>query len=59
VQEEIRCNNQNGISSKEKEEDVALVKKGKKDKGNKSQGEEVKKKYLSNIKCFHCHEFAY
>lgn len=28
-------------------------------KGNKSQREEGKKKYFSNIKCFHCHEFEH
>jgi len=42
------------------EEDFALVRKEeKKSKGNKSQGKEGKKKDLSNIKCFHYHEFRY
>ena len=41
------------------EEDFSLVIKGMKTKGKKSQGEEGKKKDLSNIKFFHCHEFRH
>lgn len=41
------------------EEDFALVRKEKKSKGKKSQGKEGKKKHLSNVKCFHCHEFRH
>ena len=55
VQEEFRCNTKDGTYSKEVEEDFALVRKGKKYKGNKSQGEAGGKKMdLSKIKCFHC-----
>jgi len=41
------------------EEDFELVNKGKKAKGNKSQGRKGKKKDLSNIKRFQCHEFRH
>ena len=42
------------------EEGFSLVRKEKKSKGNKSQGEEGrKKKDLSNIKCFHYHEYGH
>jgi len=41
------------------ENDFALVRKENKDKGKNSQGKEGKRKYLSNIKCFHCHEFGH
>ena len=64
VQEEIRWNTKDGTSSKgEDEENFAMVGKGKNDKGDKyktkpesSQG--GKKKELSKIKCFNCHEFV-
>ena len=64
VQEEIRQNTKDGTSSKEEEEDFSLVNKGMKAKGKKTQGEvessqEGKKKYLSKIKCFNCHEFRH
>lgn len=39
VQEEIRWNNRDGASYKEEEEEFALVSKGNKAKGKKSQGE--------------------
>ena len=55
VQEEIRWRTKDGTSSKDKEEYFSLVRKGKKAKGNKSQGEEGKRD-LSKIRCFHCHE---
>lgn len=42
------------------EEDFALVSKENKAKGNKSQGEAGnKKKDLSKVKCFHCHEYRH
>lgn len=46
------------------EEDLALVSKGMNTKGKKFQGEvdsiqEGKKKDLSKIKCFNCHEFEH
>ena len=65
VQEEIRKNTKDGSSSKgEDEENFALVGKGKKGKGNKSQtkpksNQGGKEKYLSKIKCFNCHEFGH
>ena len=64
VQDEIRRNTRYGTSPKEEEENFALFSKGRNTKGNKSQGEanssqEVKKKDLSKIKCFNCHEFKH
>jgi hypothetical protein len=65
VQEEIRWNTRDGTSSKgEDEEKFALVGKGKKGKGKKSQtkpesSQGGKKKDLSKIKCFNCHEFRH
>jgi len=42
------------------EQDFSLVSKENKAKGNKFQGEEGdKKKDLSNIKCFHYHEYGH
>ena len=55
VQEEIRQSTKDGTSFKYKEEYFSLFKKGKKSKGNKSQGEEGKRDF-SKVKCFHCHE---
>ena len=57
VHEEIRRNTRDETSSKEDE--FALVIKGNKSKVKNSKGEEGKKKDLSNIKCFHCHEFGH
>ena len=65
VHEEIRWNTIDWTLSKgEDEEKIALAGKGKKGKGKKSksklesdQGD--KKKYFSNMKCFHCHEFRH
>ena len=63
VQEEMRRNTRDGTSSKGKdEENFALVGKGKKGQGKKSQtklesSQGGKKKDLSKIKCFNCHEF--
>lgn len=53
-----------GTSYREEEEDFSLVSKGMKAKGNKSQSEvessqEGKKKDLSKIKWFNCHEFMH
>jgi len=65
VQEELRRNNQDGISSKEEdEENFALVGKGKKEKGKKSQtklesNQGGKNKYLAKIKFFNFHEFRH
>jgi len=60
VQEEFWKNTKDGTSSKEAEEDFALVNKENKSKGKKSKGKEGdKKKDLSNIKCFHCHEYGH
>ena len=57
VQEEFRQNTRDGTSSKEVEENFALVIKGNKYKGNKSQGEEGdKKKDLAKVKCFQYHK---
>ena len=55
VIEEIRRSTRDGTSNTNKEEYFSLVGKGKKSKGNKSQGEEGKRD-LSKIKIFHCHE---
>ena len=66
VQEEFRRNNRYGTSSKvEDEENISLFEKGKKGKGKKTQRKpesiqnNVKKKYLSKIKCFHFYEYGY
>ena len=65
VQEEIRRNTRDRSSSKhDDEENCALAGKAKKGKGNKSQSKAGssqggKKKDLSNMKCFHCHEFEH
>lgn len=65
VQEEFKRNNWDGTSFKaEDEENFALVGKGKKGEGKKSQSklesnQGGKKKYLSKIKCFNCHEFRH
>lgn len=58
MEEEIRRNTRDGNSSKEVEKDCSLVNKEKKSMVKKSQGEVGKKKDMSNIKCFHCHEFG-
>ena len=58
VQEEIRQSTRDENSSTDKEENFSLVIKGKKSKGNKSQGEEDKREF-SNIKCFHFHEYGH
>ena len=55
VIEEIRRSTRDKTSNTKKEEYCALDGKGKKSKGNKSQGEEGKRD-LSKIKCFHYHE---
>jgi len=61
----MRRNNRGGISSKgEDEENFALIGKGKKGEGNKSQNKPkssqgLKNKGLSKIKCFICHEFKH
>ena len=56
VQEEFRWNTRDGSSSKTNDEEYcALASKENKAKGNKSQGE-LGKKYLSKIRCFHCHK---
>ena len=58
-------NTRDGTSSKgEDEEKFALVGKGKKGKGNKSQtkpesSQGSKKKDMSKIKCFNCCEFGH
>lgn len=65
VQEEFQWNTRDGPSSKhDVEENCALTKKVNKEKGksshsksNSSKGN--KKKDLSNIKCFHCHDLGY
>lgn len=65
VQEEIRHNTRDGTSSKgEDEENFALVGKAKKAKGKKYQAKPTssqggKKKDLSKIKFFNCHEFRH
>lgn len=65
VNEEIRRNTKDGISSKgEDEEKIALVVKENNGKGKKSQSklessQGGNKKYLSKIKCFHCNEFKH
>ena len=65
VQEEFKINNQDGTSSKAEDDFFfALVGKGKKGKRKKSQtkpesNQGGKKKHLSKIKCFNCHEFKY
>jgi len=60
AQEEFWQNTRDGTSSKEVEEEFALVSKENKAKGKKSQGEEGgKKKDLSNINFFHCHEYGH
>ena len=62
VHGEIRWNTSDGTSCKGKDEEkIALVGRG---KWNKSQSKPEssqggKKKYLSKIKCFHCHEFGH
>ena len=58
VIEKIRQSTRDETSSTDKEEDFALVGKGKKSKGKKSQGEEGKR-HLSKIKCFHCHKHGH
>ena len=58
VIEEIRWSIREGTSNTNKEEDCALVQKGKKDKGKKYQGEEGKRD-LSKVRCFHCHEHGH
>eukprot|EP00253_Pinus_taeda_P003716 PITA_03716 len=65
VQEETRQNSGDGTSSKgEDEEKFSLDGKAKKGKGKKYQSKPEsnqggKNKYLSKIKCFHCHEFMH
>jgi len=65
VQEEISWNTIDGTSFKgEDGENFAMVGKGKKGKGKKSQtkpksNQGGKKKYFSKIKCFSCHEFGH
>ena len=65
VQEEIRWNTRDVTSSKGEDEDkFSLVGKEKKGKGKKSQSklesnQGGKKKYLSKIKYFQCHEFGH
>lgn len=66
VQEEFMRNNQDGTSSKAKDEEIfSLVRKEKKGKWKKIQSESEsrqnngKKKYTRKIKFFHCHEFGY
>ena len=62
VQEEFRRNTREGSSSKiDDEENCALDGKGKKGKGKKSfskyeTGKEGKKKDMSKVKCFNCHD---
>ena len=58
VIEERRQSTRDETSNTNKEEDCPLVKKGNKSKGNNSQGEEDKR-YLSKIKCFHCHKHGH
>ena len=55
VIEEIRKSTRDGNSDKGKEEDFALVGKGKKSKGKKSK-REGGKGYLSKVNFFHYHE---
>ena len=65
MQEEIRRNTRDGVSSRTSdEENFSLAGKGKKSKGKKAQGKTEssqnggkEKKDLIKIKCFHCHEF--
>jgi len=58
VQGEFLRNTREGRYSKGVEKDFALANKENKSKGNKTQGKESdKKKDLSNINCFHCHEY--
>ena len=58
--EETNRNTRDGTSSKEVEEDFALVSKGRKAKGKNSQGEEGEKKMdLTKFKCFHYHEHGH
>lgn len=65
VQEEIKQNIRDGTSSKgEDEEKLSLAGKEKKGKGLKSHSKLEsskggKKKDLSKIKCFYCHEFMH
>lgn len=65
VQEEIRWNARDRTSSNDNDEDnCALDGKGNKGKGKKSKSKVEssqggKKKDLSRIKCFHCHEFRH
>jgi len=65
VQEEIRWNTRDGTSTKSvDEEKFSLDGNGKKGKGNKSQTKPEsshggKKKDLSEIKLFNCHEFGH
>lgn len=64
VKEEIRWNTRDGTSYKEEEEEFSLVNKGRKVNGKNSQGEtnsiqEGKRKDLSKIKFFNCHEFRH
>jgi len=65
VEEEIRRNTRDGVLAKfDEEEHCALVGKGKNAKGKRAQGEAEssenhgKKKDLSQIKWFHCHEYG-
>ena len=65
VQEEFRRNTRDGSSSKnEDEEDCTLVSKAKKGKENKfhskcESSKDGKKRDMSRLKCFHCHEHGY
>lgn len=67
LQEEIRRKTRDGVSaSADEKENFALVGKGKKAKDKKAQGKPEssqnggkKKKDLSKIKYFHCHEFGH
>ena len=60
MQEEIRRDTRDGSSSKnDDEEDYALTAKSRKGKGKKNAsqfGADGKERYMSKVKCFHCHE---
>ena len=63
MQEEIRRGSRDGSSSKnEDEENCALVvkaRKGKRKKNTSQSGAKGKKRDLSKVKCFHCHEHGH